>query len=128
MATDRDAVWHLLTERARDLRKHMTPAEVILWGRLRGRRFAGFKFRRQQPVCQAVAIADFYCASARLVVELDGETHAGREAHDAARQGRLEAAGLSVLRFLNSDVYDDLEVVEDATWSACHPLPCPAPA
>jgi very-short-patch-repair endonuclease len=111
----------LLTARARELRKHMTPAERILWVRLRGRRFAGYKFRRQQPILEANAIADFYCPTARLVVELDGETHVGRDAHDAARLLRLEAAGLTVLRFPNPAVYDDLPAVEDTIWAACSP-------
>ena len=121
MAPDTIALRSLLTTRARELRKHMTPAESILWTKLRGRRFAGYKFRRQQPILEAHAIADFYCAAARLVVELDGETHIGREAHDAARQKRLEIAGLIVVRFLNSDVYDDHQMVEDTIWTACHP-------
>ncbi len=111
----------LLTARARELRRNMTPAEAILWRKLRGRRFAGFKFRRQQPIVEAHAIADFFCPTAGLVVELDGETHIGRETHDAARQGRLEAAGYTVLRFLNSDVYDDRAAVEDTIWLACDP-------
>ena len=121
MSTDPIALKALLTAHARELRKNMTPAEAILWRQLRGRRFAGYKFRRQQPIFDANAIADFYCATAKLVVELDGETHVGREAHDAARQRRLETTGLSVLRFLNSDVYDDREMVEDTIWTACHP-------
>ena len=119
MQTEADSLRTLLTARARELRQHMTPAERILWVKLRGRRFAGIKFRRQQPVVAATAIADFYCPAARLVVELDGETHVGREAHDDARQRRLETAGLTVLRFLNSAVYDDLACVEDTIWLSC---------
>ncbi len=111
----------LLRDRARELRKSMPPAEAILWGRLRGRRSAGFKFRRQQPIAEAAAIADFFCPAARLVVELDGETPVGREAHDAARDHRLAAAGCRVLRFPNPLVYDDLAAVEDTIHHACHP-------
>lgn len=78
---------------------------------------AGYKFRRQQPI--GPFIADFFCASARLVVELDGETHIGQEEKDAARQVYLESLGYRVLRFWNPDVYDELEAVMNAIWNAC---------
>ena len=125
----------LLYERVRELRKNMTPAEAILWNQLRDRRFSGFKFRRQQPINEAWAIADFFCASALLIVELDGETHVGRDAEDHERQSRLESLGYLVLRFFNHDVYEDLETVLETIWSSCsersrkvesHPSP-PAP-
>ena len=58
----------VLYERARQLRRDMTPAESILWKHLRNRRFGGSKFRRQQPIDWY--IADFFCAEARLIVEL----------------------------------------------------------
>jgi very-short-patch-repair endonuclease len=95
----------------------MTPAEAILWRHLRDRRFDGFKFRRQQPVDQYVV--DFFCPAARLVVELDGESHIGKEPHDASRQAYLESQGLLVLRFWNHAVYDDKDAVLDAIWMAC---------
>src|SRR5688572_27977068 len=113
----------------------MTPAEAILWKHLRGRRFAGFKFRRQQPINEAWAIADFFCAAAKVIVELDGDTHVGNEAEDQARQATLESLGYRVVRFWNHDVYDDLNAVIDTIWLACeasltrrspHPSP-PAP-
>jgi very-short-patch-repair endonuclease len=90
--------------RARELRREMTPAERIVWKQLRDRRFAGFKFRRQQPI--GPYIVDFFCASRRLVVELDGETHLGKEVNDQIRQGYLERQGLRVLRFWNTEVYE----------------------
>lgn len=78
---------------------------------------AGYKFRRQQPI--GPFIADFFCARARLVVELDGETRIGQEEKDAARQVYLESLGYRVLRFWNPDVYDELEAVMNAIWNAC---------
>lgn len=102
----------LIYERARQLRKEMTPAERILWTHLRNRRFAGFKFRRQQPIDHY--IADFFCASARVVIELDGDTHMGKEERDAQRQASIESHDLRVIRFWNSEVYDELEWVLDA--------------
>jgi very-short-patch-repair endonuclease len=96
----------LLYERARRLRKEMTPAERILWTQLRNRRFAGFKFRRQQPI--DYYIADFFCASARVVIELDGDSHLGKEDRDACRQAYIASHDLRVIRFWNSEVYDEL--------------------
>src|SRR6266511_731801 len=62
-----------VTRRARTLRKKATWAEKLLWSRLRNRQFAGYKFRRQHPV--GPYNLDFYCAEARLAVELDGREH-----------------------------------------------------
>jgi very-short-patch-repair endonuclease len=82
---------------ARRLRREMTPAEKVLWKHLRNRRFAGFKFRRQQPVDYYVV--DFFAPAVWLVVELDGESHVGKDVHDAKRQAYLESQGLRVVRF-----------------------------
>ena len=71
-------------ERAQRLRREMTPQEQILWSQLRGRRFNGFKFRRQMWL--AGYIADFACPDARLVVEADGSQHADNPEYDAARE------------------------------------------
>ncbi|HEY2783514.1 MAG TPA: endonuclease domain-containing protein [Fimbriiglobus sp.] len=104
------------TRLARQLRREMTPAEVILWRELRGRRFEGAKFRRQQPV--GPFIVDFLCAELKLVIELGGDTHSGREVDDQARQESLEVEGFRVLRYTNPDIYDDLETVLNDIWSA----------
>jgi very-short-patch-repair endonuclease len=95
----------------------MTPTEQRLWSHLRGRRFAGFKFRRQTPL--AGYVADFYCARARLVLELDGESHVGKGAEDAKRQQVLEAKGFRVLRIWDTHVYDDLDAVLELIWREC---------
>jgi very-short-patch-repair endonuclease len=87
---------------ARQLRRIPTPAEALLWERLRGHRGGGFKFRRQQPL--GPYIADFFCARAKLVVEVDGAIHGQREDYDLERTARLEAGGLRVLRFPNGAV------------------------
>jgi len=105
------------TRRARELRQELTPTEKRLWPQLRGRRFAGFKFRRQTPI--AGYIADFYCAKVRLIIELDGESHIGKEEHDEDRRQALEAQGFKVLRFWDTDVYDDLQAVLEAIWQEC---------
>ncbi|MBX9581840.1 MAG: endonuclease domain-containing protein [Gemmataceae bacterium] len=103
--------------RARALRRPLTPAESVPWKHLRGRRLGGFKFRRQQPI--GPYIADFFCAAASVVVELDGETHLGREPKDAARDEYLRSAGCRVLRFWNTAVFDELDAVIEAIWASC---------
>ena len=105
------------TQRARELRREMTPTEKRLWAQLRGRRFAGYKFRRQTPI--AGYIADFYCAQARLILELDGESHVGKGTRDENRRRTLKSKGFRILRFWDTEIYDDLEAVLELIWRAC---------
>jgi very-short-patch-repair endonuclease len=110
---------------ARRLRKAMTEAEVVLWTFLRRRVLHGFKFRRQHPI--GPFIADFACVSARLVVEVDGATHASEAelAHDARRSAFLESEGWRIVRVTNTDVFENL----DGVWLAIALLlPPPAAA
>jgi very-short-patch-repair endonuclease len=120
----------IFRERARELRREMTPAEKILWRALRSRRFADLKFRRQHPM--GSFILDFYCARARLVVEVDGETHLGRALPDQQRTAWLQSQGLTVVRYWNNQLYDDFDTVLESLWSMCHaavemPSPHPQP-
>ncbi|MGM0557646.1 MAG: endonuclease domain-containing protein [Myxococcota bacterium] len=101
-----------LVLRARANRKNMTAPERMLWSRVRKRRLGGFKFRRQHVMYPF--IVDFYCASEKLVVEIDGERHDAEEiaAKDALRDEYLaEEYGVEVLRFTNDDVYAAVEWV-----------------
>jgi very-short-patch-repair endonuclease len=93
---------------AKSLRANLTEPERRLWYRLRANRF-GVKFQRQ--VVLAPYIADFAARAERLVIELDGDTHGGREAYDAARTRALEQRGYRVLRFTNADVMTNLDGV-----------------
>lgn len=90
-----------LKQIARQLRRNQTEEEKELWRALRGRRFAGFKFRRQHTVGEYVL--DFYCSDARLAVELDGFQHGSPEGiqSDEARKKFLTEQGIEVLRFWN---------------------------
>lgn len=108
---------HEMKRRSRRLRGDATPSERILWRGLRDRRLAGFKFRRQHVL--GSFIVDLYCAEARLVVELDGESHVGRERNDAERQAQLEARGLKVLRFWDTEAYEHPEAVLEAILEEC---------
>src|SRR2546421_11964999 len=84
------------TERARELRNNMSGTERRVWYRLRGRRLAGFKFRRQLPI--GPYFVDFVCLSARLVVEIDGGEHHEIES-DQRKTAYLESQGFNVRRF-----------------------------
>ena len=103
---------HIATRNcAKRLRADLTAPEKKLWNAIRANRI-GVKFQRQ--VVLAPYIADFAARSERLVIELDGDTHASREAYDAARTQALEARGYRVLRFTNSDVMANIEGVVQA--------------
>lgn len=90
-----------LLRNARHLRHSQTDAEARLWLRLRNRRLCGLKFRRQAPL--GPYIADFVCASAQLIVELDGGQHLD-SFRDLARDRWLLEQGWTVLRFWNDEV------------------------
>jgi len=96
----------------RSLRRHSTDAEAALWAILRGRRFAGFKFRRQHSL--GPFIVDFYCPMRRLVVELDGGQHYEPEAQaeDAKRDRYLVGRDIAVVRFATDLVFRDRRSVE----------------
>lgn len=94
---------------ARSLRQRQTEAESRLWGALRDRRFAEWKFRRQHPI--AGFVADFACPAAKLVIELDGGQHGDQVDADASRTEKLEANGWTVIRFWNYQLFDDLDAV-----------------
>ena len=88
---------------ARELRQPQTPAESTLWNLLRNRNLK-YKFRRQHPI--DFFIVDFYCAEAKLLIEIDGSSHLEKEQqeYDQARTEYLEARGYKVIRFTNDDV------------------------
>ena len=96
---------------ARELRKNQTDAEKLLWSRLRGKQILGVTFNRQKPIGRY--IVDFYSFAAKLVVELDGSQHyeANAMANDLERTKVLESLGLKVIRFANSEVFENLNGV-----------------
>ena len=98
-----------LTRHARSMRTEMTEPEARLWLQLRAERFQGIKFRRQKVI--GTYIADFAANDPKLVVELDGDTHASREDYDGRRTDFLENEGYRVIRFLNSDVTTNMDGV-----------------
>ena len=110
-------------ELARDLRRRMTPQEQILWHALRNDVVGALHFRRQQVI--AGYVVDFYCASAKLAVEIDGASHRDRIEHDALRDRALSEIGITTLRVRNDEVERDLSGVlrKIAETSLLAPLP-----
>ena len=98
-------------ERARRFRRRLTPPEARLWRCLKGDKLGGLGFRKQHPI--GPYILDFYCASAKLAVEVDGASHDTEEraAHDARRTRWLATKGLQVIRIRALAVRDELEDV-----------------
>ena len=88
-----------------------------MWALLRNRSLRRFKFRRQHPL--GPYVADFYCAECRLVVELDGVSHADREPYDARRTAWMARYGIRVIRFRNEQLDEQLELVMAEILAAC---------
>ena len=95
----------------------MTPAERLLWDRLHNRQLGGYKFRRQHPL--GPFIADFHCADARLVVEIDGGVHLATSEHDEERTRQFNSYGYRVIRFTYSEVEQNLTKVLTSIQDAC---------
>ena len=104
------------TPRARELRRSPPKPERRLWNALRNRQIAGAKFRRQHKIDRF--FADFACAEAKLVVELDGASHNERQTYDGDRTAILEACGWQVVRFTNTAVIEQLTATVEAIEAA----------
>ena len=96
---------------ARSLRTGMTPAEHVIWHRIRRKQIQDVQFYRQKPLLSFVV--DFYCPAAKLVIEIDGGQHFEEEhrAKDQARDAALAGLGLYVLRFDNRQVLLETDAV-----------------
>jgi very-short-patch-repair endonuclease len=95
-----------LKKYSRDLRKNMTDAEMHLWDKLRRKQLKGRQFFRQRPI--GSYIVDFYCPTAKLIIEVDGGQHYYGEGaeKDKLRDEFMKKQGFKVLRF------SDLEVLK----------------
>ena len=96
--------------RAAILRKKPTHEEMLLWQFLKANQM-GVRFKRQHPIW--LYIADFYCHKLKLVIEVDGSIHNVQEVieHDAMREEDIQALGLKVIRFQNSEIRLNIEAV-----------------
>lgn len=97
--------------RIRDLRRNATPQEIILWSRLKAKRFRSLKFRRQEKIGKY--IVDFICLEKNLIIELDGFQHKeeNQEKYDKMRTKFLERQGFRIIRFWNDEINNNLEGV-----------------
>jgi very-short-patch-repair endonuclease len=111
-------------EKARALRKRLTPQEVKLWLKLRELKALGFHFRRQAPI--GPYIVDFISFGCKLVIEADGGQHGMPEdaRSDQARDAFLQSQGFRVLRFWNTEIDGNLVGVMESVLSTLkHPPP-----
>jgi len=99
------------TNIARRLRRSQTPAEKLLWNRVRNRKFFGFKIRRQVPI--GPFIADFLCVERRLIIEIDGDSHYqyGAQKRDMEREAYLRAQGFAIVRFGEKQTIESVDFV-----------------
>ncbi|WP_213982250.1 DUF559 domain-containing protein [Sphingomonas sp. dw_22] len=112
-----------LLARAKQMRANPTPTEAAVWRILRAKQFESVKFARQVVI--APYIADFVARSRKLIVEIDGDTHALGETKDARRTTWLERQGYRVIRFTNYEVGSNLEGVAHAIGVALAAVPLP---
>ena len=122
-----------LKQRAKELRNNSTLAEVLLWQQLKAKKLRGLDFHRQKPIDSY--IVDFFCAELMLAIEIDGITHDNKIDYDKLRDQRLETLGISVLRFLDTDVKKNLagvveaiELLVDERRGKQHTPPCGHPS
>jgi len=109
-----------LKQIARKLRNDMTLSEILLWQHIKGKQLSGYDFHRQKPINEYVV--DFYCPRLKLVIEIDGDSHEGKEEADKIRQEKLESLGLTVMRFWDWDVKSNVDgIVEHLReWIEAH--------
>ena len=103
-----------MTKTRQALRNNMPKAEIILWSYLKGKQIQGLKFRRQYSIDKNTV--DFYCPKIRLAIEVDGESHLfeKQKEKDLEKETQLEKANIKLVRYLNTDIYDNIEgVIED---------------
>lgn len=107
-----------LKQLSRDLRTHMTDAEIFLWSRLRKRQILGVRFYRQKPILNY--ILDFYSDQVKLAIECDGSQHYEIEhaRNDKIRDETLNELGIKVLRFDNLQVINKITLVMEVIWDA----------
>ena len=121
----------IFEDRRRQLKGNMTDAEKVLWNKLRRKQLKGRRFRRQHGIGNF--IVDFYCASEKLIIELDGEIHLDPEHMDAdhKRSSTLEKYGYRVIRFHNREVFMNigkvLDKIESSFQNRSGALPFPSP-
>jgi very-short-patch-repair endonuclease len=107
------------TIKAKQLRQSMTPAEALLWAKVRNNQL-GVKFRRQTPIGHY--IADFYCHELKLIIELDGQQHQQQTEYDRIRTDYFQAQSITLMRFWNEALSSKFEAVMNEIVSKINAL------
>ncbi len=104
----------------RDLRTESTPAEEVLWEKIRNRKFLKLKFKRQHSIGNY--IVDFYCANPLIIIELDGSVHSENEQKqkDIYRDENLRDMNYLVFRFSNEEVLNNAKAVLQQIEAGMH--------
>ena len=106
-----------ITEIVRELRRRSTHTEKILWEKIRGHRFMGLKFKRQEPIIfdydnkRRFFVADFLCLNNKTVIEIDGKIHDYQQEHDKFRDEILTTLGYKVIRIKNEEILNNVNTV-----------------
>ncbi len=105
-----------LKQLSRNLRKNLTDAERLIWSKIRGKQLKGFQFYRQKIIGNY--IVDFYCPKSKVVIEVDGSQHYSAEGKkkDCIRDDYMKGVGITVLRFSDREVLENLETVLEEIW------------
>jgi very-short-patch-repair endonuclease len=106
-----------LKQLSRNLRRNMTDAEKLLWSKIRCKQLNGLQFYRQKIIGNY--IADFYCPKTKVVIEIDGGQHYSAEGieRDRLRDEYMARAGLTVFRFSDREVLNNLQSVLEKLWA-----------
>lgn len=100
-----------IKELAKELRNNATKAEVFLWQKIKRKQFYGYDFHRQKPIDNY--IVDFFCNELMLGIEIDGYSHQIVEVFekDVVKEQKIRSLGISLLRFTDRQIYNDMENV-----------------
>lgn len=109
-------------EKAKMLRSNMTSHEKRLWEELNANKIMGLRFKAQHPV--DAFVADFYCHKLKLVIEVDGHSHdsENQSAYDQNRNVIMNNLGITVLRFRNDQIENDINNVIEIIKKQCNDL------
>jgi len=100
----------VVKETTRLLRKRSTTSEDLFWDLVRNKKFLGLKFYRQYPLFvifeskKKFFVADFYCHTEKIVIELDGKIHENQKEYDGLRSELIKQLGIRVIRFNNEEI------------------------
>ena len=108
---------------ARRLRRQLSLPEMLLWRLLRLNR-RELRFRKQHAI--GLYVADFYCPAAKMVIEIDGATHDGRQDADGRRDAYMRSLGLKLIRISAAEVLADPEAVADGIYQICESVAGPS--